>query len=237
MWWCVGRLSSYKHVASVFLGYEAGWCSAGTSIELLTRLPGTLKRSEEEEHRVASKSPQQVIRDSLSAQRSVVASPRVQGTTGWRAETSRGGLDAKPETLQFGKTRSIPFGEIHAVTFETQTGQRLRFVCYVRQDKVGEWQFVGGAGGGVNGDPRRGHPWVNLGGGGWPKQFYAGGQVLEHAGRVVRVRLRAANGTVLEDSVEDGMVLFLTDKEVHPPVYAELVDPSGQIVSQHRALG
>jgi hypothetical protein len=87
----------------------------------------------------------------------------------------------------------------------------------------------------VNGNPHRGHPWVNLGGGGWPKQFYAGGQVLEHVGAVVR--LRAANGTVLEDTVEDGMVLFLTDAEVRLPVYAELVDPSGQIVSQHRAMG
>jgi hypothetical protein len=186
---------------------------------------------------MASRSPQQVIRDYLSARRSLPSSQPAPGTTGWRAETSSGGFDAKPETFQFGKGRRIPLREVHAVTFETQAGQRIRFICCVRQNKAGEWQFVGGAGGGVNDDPHRGHPWVNLGGGDWPKQFYAGGPVLEHAGQVVRVRLRAANGTELEDAVEDGMVLFLTDAEMPMPVYVELLDPSGQIVTQHRALG
>jgi hypothetical protein len=186
---------------------------------------------------MASKSPQEVIRDYLSAQRTVVASTPAPGSTGWRAETSWGGLDAKPETCQFGKARRILLGEVNAVTFATQTGQTQRFICSVRQELVGgEWKFVGGAGGGGNGAPHRGHPWVNLGGGGWPKRFYAGGQVLEHSGAVVRVRLRAANGTVLEDSVEDDMVLFLTDEEMQLPVHAELLDPNGQIVSQHRAL-
>ena len=187
---------------------------------------------------MASRSPKQVIRDYLSAQRILVASQPIPGTTGWRAETSLGRIRCSNQRRSsLARCAVFRLRQIHAVTFETQAGQRLRFICHVRQDKVGEWQFEGGAGGGVNGDPRRGHPWVNLGGGGWPMRFYAGGQVLEHAGRVVRVRLRAANGTVLEDTVEDEMVLFLTDEEVHPPVYAELVDPSGQIVSQHRALG
>ena len=54
----------------------------------------------------------------------------------------------------------------------------------------------------------------------------------------VRVRLRAANGTVLEeDTVDDDVVLFLTDEQVHVPVYAELLDRSGQVVLQHHAMG
>jgi hypothetical protein len=81
------------------------------------------------------------------------------------------------------------------------------------------------------------YPWVNLGGGGWPGQFYAGGEVLFQEQEVVRVRLRAANGTELEDSVEDGIVLFVTDHEVRMPVYAELFDGGGNLVSQHRAMG
>jgi hypothetical protein len=92
---------------------------------------------------MASRSPQQVIRDHLSARRSLLASQPVPGTTGWRAETSSGGFDGKPETFQFGKACRIPFREVHAVTFETQAGERMRFVCSVRQDKAGEWQFVG----------------------------------------------------------------------------------------------
>lgn len=124
------------------------------------------------------------------------------------------------------------------MAFETQAGQRMRFTCCVRQDGAGEWQFAGAAGGGADGSPRRGHPWVNLGGGGWPRQFYAGGHVLEQGGEVVaRVRLRAANGAVLEDTVEDGVVLFLTDDEVRMPVSAELLDRSGHVLSQHHAMG
>jgi hypothetical protein len=53
---------------------------------------------------------------------------------------------------------------------------------------------------------------------------------------VVRVRLRAANGTVLEDTVDEGVVLFLTNKRVDRSLDVELVDLNGQIVSQHRAL-
>ena len=86
---------------------------------------------------MASRSPKQVIRDYLSAQRSLVASQSAPGTTGWRAETSSGGFDAKPETFQFGTVRRIPLREVHAVMFETQDDQRMRFICCVRQDKGG----------------------------------------------------------------------------------------------------
>jgi hypothetical protein len=51
------------------------------------------------------------------------------------------------------------------------------------------------------------------------------------------VRLRAANGTVLEDTVEDGLVLFLTDDAVQVPIAAELLDRSGHVLSQHIAMG
>jgi hypothetical protein len=87
----------------------------------------------------------------------------------------------------------------------------------------------------VDGSPHRGHAWVNLGGGWGP--FYAGGAVLENGGEVVRVRLRAADGTTLEDTVESGLVLFITDDEMRRPILAELIDRSGQIMSQHTAMG
>lgn len=186
---------------------------------------------------MTSRSPEQVIRDYLSAPRILVASQPTPGTTGWRAETSVGGGDARPQTIQFGKVRSIAQRQVHAVTFETLAGLRMHGAYAVHQDRTGEWQVAGGAGGAVNGSPRRGHPWVNLGGGGWPRQFYAGGHVLEHGGAIVRVRLRAANGTVLEDTVDDDVVLFLTDDPVHVPVDAELLDLNGQVVSQHHVLG
>jgi hypothetical protein len=186
---------------------------------------------------MTSVSPEQVIRDYLSASSVLVASQPASGTSGWQSETSVGGLDARPETIQFGKMRALARRQVHAVTFTTQAGRRMRFICCVRQDGVGAWQFAGGAGGGADSGPHRGYPWVNLGGGGWLQQFYAGGQVLEEGAEVARVRLRAANGTVLEDTVEDGVVLFLTDDAVQMPVAAELLDGSGHVLSQHIAMG
>jgi hypothetical protein len=185
---------------------------------------------------MTSVGPEQVIRDYLTASSALVARRLSSGASGWRSETSVGGLDARPETIQFGKMRALTRRQVHAVTFETQAGRRMRFICCVRQDKAGKWQLMGGAGGGGDSGPHRDHPWVNLGGGGGPLQFYAGGQVSEQGAEVVRVRLRAANGTVLEDTVEDGVVLFVTDDPVQAPIAAELLDRGGHVVRQHIAM-
>jgi hypothetical protein len=185
---------------------------------------------------MASGSPQDVIRTYLTSPRMVMTTQPVPDTVGWRAEVGWGGCDAKPETIHFVKARSIPGRQVHALTFETQAGQAMSYVCYVRQDDAGDWHFVGGAGGSANGSPQRDEPWVNLGGGGWPTQFYAGGHVLDDGKGVVRVRLYAANGVMLEDTVDDGLVLFLTDSMVKLPVEAQLMDASGALVSRHTAF-
>lgn len=185
---------------------------------------------------MAGSSPEDVIRDYLSSPRVPVATQPVPGAVGWRSEVGWGGCDAKPETIRFVKARSIPGRQVHAVTFETQAGQPMSWVCSVRQDDAGDWRFVGGAGGSANGSPRRDDPWVNLGGGGWPRQFYAGGCVLDDGKGVVRVRLHATNGVELEDSVDDDVVLFLTDSTVQLPVEAELIDGAGTTVGRHVAF-
>jgi len=185
---------------------------------------------------MAGSSPEDVIRDYLSSPRILVAAQPVPGTVGWRSEEWTGGCDAQPETIHFLKARSIPGRQVHAVTFQTQSGQAMSWVCYVRQNDAGNWRFVGGAGGSANGSPQRDDPWVNLGGGGWPTQFYAGGRVLDNGRGVVRVRLRAANGVDLEDTVYDGLVLFLTDSTVQLPVEAELMDGVSTIISRHIAF-
>lgn len=142
-------------------------------------------------------------------------------------------IDTQPASIRFGKMRQSGQRQAHAVTYENLSGQRMRFIFTARQDDTSAWHFEGGAGGSADGSPHRGHPWVNLGGGGWPKRFYSGGQVLEHTGDVVRVRLRAANGVILEDTAdEEDTVLFLTDAEMHMPIVVELLDDNGKIVDQ-----
>ncbi len=141
------------------------------------------------------------------------------------------GFDAQPESIHFGKARHTGHRSVYAVTFENQSGQGMRFVFAVRQDDTGAWHFGGGAGGSAEGSPRRGHPWVNLGGGGWPTDFYAGGCVLEHSGAVTRVRLQTANGVTIEDTVDDeDTVLFLTEAEAQAPFVVELLDHTGRLV-------
>jgi hypothetical protein len=112
----------------------------------------------------------------------------------------------------------------------------MRFICHVRRAATGDWRFEGAAGGGVSGDPHRGQPWVNFCGG-YAREFYAGGQVLEHGGAVARVRLVAANGATLEDAPgEDGIVLFLAS-DPPMPLQVKLLDFAGKILARGRPLG
>jgi hypothetical protein len=111
-----------------------------------------------------------------------------------------------------------------------------RFTVALAQADDGVWQVMGCAGGSAEDPPEnaptRGHPWANPGGGDWPSQFYAGGAIEEDNG-VARVRLRSANGVELEETVESGEVLFMTDDAVQTPIEVELYDSSGNLVGRH----
>jgi len=147
-----------------------------------------------------------------------------------------GGMGARPASVRFLKERSILHRQVHAVTFEDEAGQQWDYVCYVAQDAKGRWHFESGGGGGTGGDikcyPAR-SPWANLAGGGWEDRFWAGGHVIDNGLDVARVRLTGSNGQVLEDTVDDGLVLFVTDQKVRVPVQIELYNRSGEVVGKH----
>jgi hypothetical protein len=182
---------------------------------------------------MAGSDAKQVIVDYLSKPSVVVweSQPREHG---WREQIRRGGRDADASTIQFVKERGLPGRQLHAVTFES--GLRQRMFVYVVQDDSGDWHVRGAAGGGMDGGPVRDHPWVNLGGGGWPAQFFMGGTVHDHGLDVARVRLVGANGTTVEDTVDDGLVLFITAEPVEAPIQVELLDRNGALVGQHPAF-
>jgi hypothetical protein len=147
--------------------------------------------------------------------------------------------EEKKRTLQFLKERSIPGRRVYIVVVEDTQGHTMHFTCYVEQDSNGNWQFRGAAGDGIVGSspgPVFERAWANLGGGGMPYHFYAGGFVANHEHNVARVRLNAKNGTTVEDTVEDGMVLFLTDQRVDLPIEAELYTHDGQLIYSHKVL-
>jgi hypothetical protein len=178
--------------------------------------------------------PQQVIVERLTAARTDVS----DGPTpvGWRTQVSQGGFEARPTGISFLKERGIPGRQLHAVTFMTDQGRWMDWTLELVQDEDGNWQVEGGAGGDSSlrdRDP----PTANLGCGGWPNRFYAGGRVLDTARHVERVQLIGSNGTTLEDTVDDGWVLFLTDQPVELPVQVQLYDGAGRMVNYHLLFG
>jgi hypothetical protein len=66
--------------------------------------------------------------------------------------------------------------------------------------------------------------------------FYAYGEVVDHGFDIVQVRLISPNGVVLEDTVQDGLVLFFSDQPIFMPLQAELYNRAGHLVSSQTVL-
>jgi hypothetical protein len=181
---------------------------------------------------MANQDPRQVIIDYLIQPGVVISdTPISSAPNAWRGVLSSGGHGAKAETIKFHKERAIPGHQVHYVTFEDDEGRLWHYTCYVAQDEQGEWHFKGGAGGGEH-SPVRPQPWANLGGG-WHDYLYAGGRVSNKGLDIARVRLVSNDGTMLEDTVDDGIVLFICEHGVELPLQAELFDCAGNMVASH----
>ncbi len=153
---------------------------------------------------------------------------------------------AKAGTIRFLKERSIPHHHLYAVSYETETGQQHTGIYFAtRREK----EHISGATSfllEIDGQPslRRAwdsdKPWLNMVGGfGWEDSswgLWAGGKVIDRSSNITRVRLISADGKVVEDSVEDGVVLFLTGEQMKGPVEAELYNSAGELVSKRVVL-
>jgi hypothetical protein len=149
--------------------------------------------------------------------------------------------DVRVDTATFHslKERTIPGHGLHMVAFRDEVGQQYHGHFFLDQDATGAWRVRGASWNeGIVGTrtPTRDQPWVSVFGGGDERTFYAGGNVVDHNRDVMRVRLISPNGVVLEDTVENGLVLFLTDQYVEMPLKVELYNRSGEIISTHSAL-
>ncbi len=184
---------------------------------------------------MARQDPRQAIIEHLCEARVIVSDTPEPHTRGLRVQTGRGGCDAKPETIRFIKERSLPQRQLHFVIFENRQGQQWHYTCHVAQGEDGLWQMRGGAGGAGRG-PRRASPWANLSGGGWPRRFFAGGYVEAGGQDITRISLHSRNGVVLEDSVDDEIVLFLSEQPVELPCEITLFDRQGAVVGRHTAF-
>src|SRR2546425_12285218 len=181
--------------------------------------------------------PRQAIIEQLAAPRGQLISESPASRGGWQSSMrGPGGEDADPDRFSFVKERSVRGQQLHFVRFTTRTGERRRFVVGVVRQSDGQWQVRGCAGGG-GGDPPRDHPWINFGAWGWPRSFNGGGSVIgTESERAALARLRFADGTTLEDSVDTGVVLFMTEASVRLPATVEILDGTGSVLTAYRAF-
>lgn len=187
--------------------------------------------------------PKQTIIEYLSRPLGVLqpSSPPPAGVdqSTWHPGEARsgGGLGAKATTICFFQDRQRPGRQLHEVAFENETGQQEHWLCCVREFTPGHWRFVGGGNvAEVEHTPKRSHPWANLAGSLGKEVAWAGGRVLDNGLDVVLVRLTSENGVMLEDTVQNSLVLFVTDQWLERPLHVELYDRSGNLVGTHQAF-
>ncbi len=140
--------------------------------------------------------------------------------------------NAKAGTIHFLQQRSLPHSQIYAVTFDNKKGQQ-RWLCIVIQDEQGHWylQSAGPLGEAIASSTRN-YPWVNLAAGN-SNIFWAGGSVITRGFDVKRVRLISTKGEILEDTVQDNLVMFLSSQPLQWPLQVELHDAKEAVVGSH----
>lgn len=138
--------------------------------------------------------------------------------------------DVDPATVRFRKTRVFASCWLHYLVFNSRDGMGHDLVVKTWQGPGGSWS-VGPIGGGAGGHPHRGKPWVNFAAQ-WSRDvFAAGGEVIgEDAERARLVRLRFADGAVLEDTVDGGVVLLFASPGVAFPAEVEVIDGDGTVL-------
>ena len=146
-------------------------------------------------------------------------------------------------TVQFLKARLLPARQLHRIAFQDTIGQSWRWLFFLTQREDGSWVVQTGGG---NLETEQllvpaDRPSVRLHTGQQTRldrhgnisyEFRAGGEVYDNGFTIVRVRLIAPNGQMLEDTVQDGLVLFWITDNIGLSVQAELYNHAGQVVSQ-----
>jgi hypothetical protein len=181
--------------------------------------------------------PRQTIIDAITGpagQRSITG----QSAGGVQSVLVRGGplVPARAETIRFLKERRRGHHRLYAVSYTDQEGRLHLGYHAIAQAPDGSWRSSGGAGGSGNGPPRD-RPWVNFAGWWGPQLFCAGGKVIGTDAELARrVDLVFSDETALEDTVEEGLVLFLEERSLAPPATARIFDERGALIAEHPAL-
>jgi hypothetical protein len=140
------------------------------------------------------------------------------------------------DTVRFAKKKEAPPRQLSWVAYDADGGWRgvghWRWTVLATQEEPRQWiaHGVAGGGGGKSDLPTKGRPWADLGGN-WGRDGLRAGGTVEHAGKgVARVRLTDVEGRTFEDTVDDGIVLFLSDEPVAMPMRVDLYDAESHVV-------
>jgi hypothetical protein len=145
-------------------------------------------------------------------------------------------VTATADSIRFIKERRGTNHRLYAVSYTDQDGRpHLDFVG-IAQSNDGSWTRSGGAGGSGQGPPRD-RPWVNFGGWWGPELFCAGGEVIGTDAELSHlVELVFGDRTTLQDTVDNGLVLFLQERTLRPPAVAKITDKQGNLLAEHVAF-
>jgi hypothetical protein len=180
---------------------------------------------------------EQVVFDHLVAEAGPVlrASPPSPG--GWASSVrSGGGAGADPASVQFRKSRMFPGCQMHSVAFATRDGSPRSAIVRTSPEAGGTWAVhpIGSGGPG----PHPSSPWVNFTAQLGADSFAGGGEVTgDGAERAHRVRLTFAGGIAVEDTVENGVVLFFASPGVTCPARVEIFSDAGEALASYDEFG
>lgn len=149
-----------------------------------------------------------------------------------RHRMRKGGMEARPGSIQFLRENILPHSHLHAVTLEGTDGFTWECFCFLEQDERGFWHGRVSAGV-VSEHARRSmrySPWVRMFGGSGEETLWAGGYITEKAPDAHLVRLICKNGLVVEDTVQDGIVLFQAKQRVELSIQVEIYTRSGELL-------
>ena len=179
--------------------------------------------------------PRQTIIDFVTTPISAADSPvEIESDDGPRVGEfhSSGGLGAVASTIRFLKERTIPLHYAALISFVDVNAHVWEMACFVVEEKQNHWYFKSGSS--ISRQNNEPLPHANLAGGLAEGGFYAGGYIHTNGTSIVRASLISVDGIVFEDTVDDGRVLFVTDREdIFPPVRVLLYNAANTLMNSH----
>ena len=136
-------------------------------------------------------------------------------------------------TVRYLKVRETDNHRCLAIEWHDETGVYWSGILGVSQRPDARWDVDGGGWGeGPTPDLAINEPRAYLAGS-WNDHFCLGSWVYDPTGIVTLARLVSADTVLAEDTVDDGVVVFLGEVPLGPNPMVELYDSEGHLVARH----